>query len=79
MGSGVELTNHLLGHLSRLELHHIFPKARFYKHGYSRPEVNAIANFTFLTQQMNRLVSDADPVAYLERFEQATPGAVASH
>lgn len=77
--SGIELSNHLLGHLSRLEIHHIFPKARLYKHGYSRPEVNAIANFTFLTQQTNLLISDADPSAYLERFEERNPGVVASH
>ena len=51
--TGNELSMHLLGKLSRLEVHHVFPKDLLYKHGYSRPEVNALANFTFLTQETN--------------------------
>ena len=34
--TGVELSNHMLGYLSRLELHHIFPKSVLYEHGYER-------------------------------------------
>lgn len=77
--TGVELSNHLLGHLSRLELHHIFPKALLYKHGYSRAEVNAVANFTFLTQETNLLVSDRDPKEYLQEFMVKQPGPLESH
>lgn len=46
--SGIELSNHLLGHLQTLQVHHIFPKKILYEHGYDRPQVNAIANFTSL-------------------------------
>jgi hypothetical protein len=77
--TGVELSAHLLGHLSRLQVHHIFPKALLYKHGYKKSEVNAIANFTFLTQETNLLVSDRDPAEYLHEFAAKYPGAVASH
>ena len=61
--SGVELKANLLGRLSGLQLHHIFPKAKLYDAEYSRPEVNALANFTFLTQETNLRISDADPAS----------------
>lgn len=77
--SGVELRNLLLGRLSGLQLHHIFPKARLYEHGYTRPEVNALANFTFLTQRTNLLVSDADPAEYLPAYAAKSPGVLESH
>jgi hypothetical protein len=77
--TGLELSNHLLGRLNRLELHHIFPKALLYKHGYARPDVNALANFTFLTQETNLLVSDRNPAEYLEEFVTRHPGAIESH
>jgi len=79
LASGVELSNFLLGHLNHLEVHHIFPKALLYKHGYSRPEVNAIANFTFLTQGTNLMISDRNPVEYLAEYAATNPGAVESH
>lgn len=76
--SGLELRMHLLGNLMRLELHHIFPKAKLYRHGYSRPEVNALGNFMFLTQETNLLVTDRDPEEYFARFEEKHPGVLAS-
>jgi hypothetical protein len=75
----LELSENLLGRMSRLELHHIFPKALLKKHGYSRPEVNAIANFTFLTKETNLLVSDRDPAEYLQEFASKHPRALESH
>ncbi len=77
--TGVELSNNLLGFMSSLELHHIFPKSLLYKCGYPRSEVNAIANFTFLTKETNLLVSNHDPAEYLREFELKTPGAIESH
>ncbi len=78
-GTGDELTAHLLGHLSSLQVHHIFPKSLLYKHGYDRREVNAIANFTFLTQETNLEVSNKDPAKYLPHYEKLHPGSIASH
>jgi len=77
--TGVELSAHMLGKLSGLQLHHIFPKAKLYKAGYSRPEVNALANFTFLTQETNLLVSDRDPADYLPEYAEKNPGVLESH
>ena len=78
-GTGDELTNHLLGHLSQLQIHHFFPKALLYKYGYRKREVNAIANFTFLTQETNLEVSKRDPTEYVPHYEERTPGAIETH
>ena len=77
-GSGLELSASLLGRQARLEIHHIFPKALLYRHGYSRPEVNAIANFTFLTRETNEILSDRNPAEYFEEVRQRHPGALES-
>ena len=52
-GTGLPLKANLLGKMSRLEVHHIFPKAQLYKRKYKKPEVNALANFCFLTKDTN--------------------------
>lgn len=78
-GSGLELSANLLGRYSRLEVHHIFPKALLYRHGYNRSEVNAIANFTFLTRETNEIVSDRDPAEYFVEIQRRHPGALESH
>lgn len=78
-GSGIELSNHLLGNLNRLQVHHIFPKALLYKHGYSVSQVNALANFTFLTQETNLQISDRGPREYFEEIAAKHPGALESH
>jgi hypothetical protein len=43
-----------------------------------RGEVNAIANFCFLTQQTNLEISDRQPEEYFDAVERAYPGALAS-
>ncbi len=77
--TGVELTEYILGKLSSLQVHHIFPKRLLYKKGYSKSDINAIANFTFLTQEANLIVRDRDPQEYLPAFEDKHPGVLASH
>ena len=44
-GTGLPLSANLLGKMSRLQVHHIFPKAQLYRRGYKKPKVNALANF----------------------------------
>ena len=78
LDSGLELRKELLGNLMRLELHHIFPKSKLYKHGYNRPEVNALGNFMFLTQQTNLSVTNRDPEEYFSHYEERNPGVLAS-
>ncbi len=73
-GTGLTLKASLLGKLSRLEMHHIFPKARLYKRNFSRAEVNAVANFCFLTKDTNLSISDTLPEEYFPKVEDAHPG-----
>jgi len=77
-GSGVPLSANLLGKLNALQVHHIFPKALLYEHGYQKAEVNAIANLCFLTQGTNLAISDSRPEVYLAEVEKRFPGALAS-
>ena len=75
----VNLSKHMLGRLASLEVHHIFPKSKLYEKGYERAEVNAIANFTFLTKETNLTVSNRDPEEYFAHYEEKHPGTLASH
>lgn len=77
-GLGIELKATLLGKMNRLNVHHIFPKAQLYKHNYSRAEVNALANFCFLTKETNINISATLPEIYFREVEDAHPGALAS-
>jgi len=77
-GTGLPLRSNLLGNMSRLEVHHIFPKAQLYKHGLGRAEVNALANFCFLTKDTNLSISDKLPENYFPKIESSHPGALAS-
>lgn len=80
-GSGLPLKANLLGKMSRLEVHHIFPKAQLYKakaHNFRKSEVNALANFCFLTKDTNLKISDRLPEEYFPEIEAAHPGALAS-
>lgn len=77
-GTGVSLKNHALGVMSRLEVHHIFPKAQLYKLKYSRSEVNAVANFCFQSKETNLEISDRKPEEYFPAFEARNPGGLAS-
>ena len=77
-GTGLPLKSGLLGRMNRLEVHHIFPKSRLYKKGYRRPEVNALANFCFLTKDTNLQIRDRFPEEYLPEVESKHPGVLAS-
>lgn len=77
-GTGLPLRASLLGKMSRLEVHHIFPKAQLYKRKFKRPEVNALGNFCFLTKDTNLDISDRLPEEYFLGVEQAHPGTLAS-
>lgn len=77
-GNGLPLKANLLGKMSRLEVHHIFPRAQLYKRDYSRAEVNALANYCFLTKDTNLNISATLPEIYFEQVEANHPGALAS-
>lgn len=77
-GTGLSLKSSLLGKMSKLEVHHIFPKALLYKAGYERSEVNAIANFNFQTKATNLAIGARTPHEYFKEIEAEHPGALAS-
>jgi hypothetical protein len=72
------LSAHLLGRGSTLNVHHVFPKSVLYKAGYSRPEVNAIANFCFQTQETNLALGNRVPEDYFPEVETSHPGVLES-
>ena len=76
-GSGLELRAEMLGKMSSLEVHHLFPKSVLHS-DYERGHINAIANFCFLTQQSNLKVSDRRPEEYFPEVEDRHPGVLAS-
>lgn len=77
-GTGLPLKADLLGKHNRLQIHHIFPKSRLYDRNHTRPEVNAIANYCFLTQTTNLDISNRYPEEYFPEIEANHPGALAS-
>ena len=77
-GLGIPLKAGLHGSLSRLEVHHIFPRSLLYKRDYSKPQVNALGNFCFLTQETNLNISNREPRIYFEEIERDHPGALTS-
>jgi len=65
-------------YLTGLQIHHIFPKAVLYAAGYGRSQVNAVANFCFLTQETNLAIGKRKPEDYFADVERKHPGALAS-
>lgn len=78
LGSGLELRAEMLGRLTSLQVHHIFPKSVLYKAGFERGLVNAIANFCFLTQETNLRIGKRPPEEYLAEAEERYPGVLES-
>ena len=62
--TGITLQKQLLGNLSSLQVHHIFPKKVLKDAGFRRGEINAVANFCFLTQESNLIISKREPKDY---------------
>jgi hypothetical protein len=77
--TGIPLQKQLLGKLSSLQVHHIFPKKVLRDEGYLRGEINAVANFCFLTQECNLYISKREPLDYfLEILNSMGEGALIS-
>ncbi len=77
-GTGLQLKRGMLGKMNQLEVHHIFPKSRLYEEGYQRSEVNALANFCFLTKDTNLQITNRLPTEYFPEVESRHPGALQS-
>jgi isopropylmalate/homocitrate/citramalate synthase len=77
-GTGLPLKAGMLGKMSQLEVHHIFPKSQLYKRKHKKPDVNALANFCFLTKETNLEILNRLPEDYFPEIEARHPGALAS-
>ncbi len=77
-GTGLDLKATLLGKLSSLQVHHTFPKKVLYDAHYTRGEVNAVANFVFLTQDTNLAISKTPPAEYMPAIATKLPGVLES-
>lgn len=76
--SGIPLKSEMLGHLGSLQVHHIFPKARLRDAGYESSQINAVANFAFLTQDCNLKIGARSPEDYFAEVASKQPGALKS-
>jgi hypothetical protein len=77
-GTGNPLRTEMLGRLSSLQVHHLFPKAYLYEHGHAQADVNAVANFAFLTQATNLEIGKRAPSEYLPEIAERHPGVLES-
>ncbi|MDE3262507.1 MAG: DUF262 domain-containing protein [Acidobacteriota bacterium] len=75
---GVRLKTGMLGTMARLELHHIFPKKVLRDAGYEQRQINALANFCFLTKACNLHLGADPPQEYFPRIASEHPGALES-
>lgn len=55
------------------EKHHIFPKAFLKKNEYEPLAIQSLANFCFLTAELNNHISDSDPAEYFEELRIENP------
>nr|PZN38767.1 MAG: hypothetical protein DIU60_22335 [Actinomycetota bacterium] len=89
LGTGLRLGVTRSGGQAPLEMRHIFPKQLLYRAGFDRGQVNAVANFCFLTQDGDRdnfalfedigqKVGRRPPQEYLAEAERMHPGVLAS-
>jgi len=90
LGTGLRLGTTEWGEQAPLQMHHIFPKALLYRAGYDRGQVNAVANFCFLTQdpgrdnfglfgpELGHTIGRWPPQEYLAEAERRRPGVLAS-
>ena len=76
--TGLTLRDDLLGRMSRLEVHHVFPRRILYRAGFTKSVVNAVANYCFLTKDTNLRIGARPPEEYFPEIEELHPGSLAS-
>jgi hypothetical protein len=54
------------------------PRRLLYEHGYSRGQVNSVANYCFLTQKTNLAIGRRSPQEYFPEVADKHPGALES-
>ena len=77
-GNGVPLHCHLPERPAGTQIHRIFPKTVLYEVGYRKSQVNAVANFCFLSRETSLVIGKRKPEEYLGAVAAMRPGALAS-
>jgi hypothetical protein len=77
-GNGLPLHRQPADGPAAIQIHHIFPKAVLYAAGYGKGQVNAVANFCFLSRETSLVIGKRKPQEYLGAIEAMHPGALAS-
>ena len=67
-GSPISLSDALHAY-NRNEFHHLYPRAFLKGLDYSTPEINALANFAFMSSLDNKKLGGAAPSVYRERMD----------
>ncbi|MBC7304588.1 MAG: hypothetical protein H5T78_27045, partial [Nocardia sp.] len=78
LGTGSELGIEQLGERTPVQVHYLFPKTLLRDAGYERNEINAIANFCFLSPGSEAELGEREPADYFAEVERRNPGVLAS-
>ncbi|MGM7644319.1 GmrSD restriction endonuclease domain-containing protein [Nocardia sp. JW2] len=78
LGTGTELGIEQFGDRTPVQVHYLFPKTLLREYGYERNEINAIANFCFLSPGSEAEVGEREPADYFAEMERRNPGVLAS-
>ncbi|MFD8103832.1 DUF262 domain-containing protein [Nocardia fluminea] len=78
LGTGSELGIEQFGERTPVQVHYLFPKTLLRDAGYERNEINAIANFCFLSPGSEAELGEREPADYFAEVERRNPGALAS-
>jgi hypothetical protein len=77
-GNGLPLHGQPPGHAASIQLHHMFPKTVLYQAGYGKAQVNAVANFCFLSRETSLIIGKREPREYFSAVEAMHPGTLAA-
>ncbi|KAF0845645.1 GmrSD restriction endonuclease domain-containing protein [Nocardia caishijiensis] len=78
LGTGTELGIEQVGDRTPVQVHYLFPKTLLREYGYERNEINAIANFCFLSPGSEAELGEREPADYFAEMERRNPGVLAS-
>ena len=76
--TGNQLRHHSLGDHTKLEMHHIFPKAYLSRNGISANDANNMGNIAFQTRETNQSIGAKPPIEYMPEVAESWPGALES-
>lgn len=70
-GTAISLGNEYFSNFNSPEKHHVFPRSFLQKKGIGKE--NLLANFCFISAELNKEISDQQPSQYFARYHHANP------